>query len=61
MQPFAGGAKLGAPAVTNGGSPMGLTYLEYFIGNCTGYTIDFIPIHWYGQWWNIDYLYWYVQ
>jgi len=61
MQPFAGRAKLGALAVTNGGSPMGLTYLEYFIGNCTGCTIDFIPIHWYDQWWNVDYLYWYVQ
>jgi hypothetical protein len=41
--------KLGAPAVTNGGSPMGLTYLGQFLGNCTGCNIDFIPIHWYGD------------
>ena len=60
MQPFAGRAKLGAPAVTNGGSPVGLTYLGYFIGNCTDCTIDFIPIHWYDQR-NVDYLYWYMQ
>lgn len=51
MQPFAGKALLGSPAVTNGGSPMGLTWLENFIGNCTGCTIDFINIHWYSNKW----------
>lgn len=49
MQPFAGKAKLGAPAVTNGDSPMGLTWLKQFMGNCTGCTIDFVPFHWYGS------------
>lgn len=53
IQPFAGQALLGAPAVTNSGGtpadPMGLLYLEYFIGNCTGCTIDFINLHWYSN------------
>lgn len=49
MQPFAGRAQLGAPAVTNAGSPSGLTYLDWFLGNCTGCTIDFINIHWYSN------------
>ncbi|EHK99282.1 (Trans)glycosidase [Glarea lozoyensis ATCC 20868] len=47
MQPFAGKAKLGAPSVTNGGAPMGLTYLKNFVDSCSGCTIDFVPIHWY--------------
>ncbi|OCF38843.1 hypothetical protein I317_07385 [Kwoniella heveanensis CBS 569] len=51
MQPFAGKAMLGSPAVTNGGSPSGLTWLENFIGNCTGCQIDFITIHWYSNKW----------
>lgn len=55
MQPFAGQVKLGAPAVTNGGSPMGLTYLQNFISSCSGCTIDFCPIHWYDSATNIGY------
>lgn len=47
MQPFAGKAKLGAPAVTNGGGEMGLNYLQQFMNACVGCTIDFVPIHWY--------------
>lgn len=47
MQPYAGRAKLGSPAVTNGGAPMGLAYLKEFISHCTGCTIDFVAIHWY--------------
>jgi hypothetical protein len=49
MQPFAGRALLGAPAVTNGGPPFGLTYLSEFLGNCTGCTVDFVNIHWYSN------------
>jgi hypothetical protein len=60
MQPFAGKAKLGAPAVTNGGSPAGLTYLGNFLTACTGCTIDFVPIHWYDSATNIDYFKSYV-
>ncbi|WVQ96195.1 hypothetical protein IAU59_003298 [Kwoniella sp. CBS 9459] len=51
MQPFAGKALLGSPAVTNGGSPLGLTWLGNFIGNCTGCQIDFVNIHWYSNKW----------
>jgi hypothetical protein len=51
MEPFAGKALLGSPAVTNGGSPMGLTWLQNFMGNCTGCHIDFINIHWYSNKW----------
>lgn len=47
MQPFAGKAKLGSPAVTNGGNPMGLTWLSSFISQCNGCTIDFVAVHWY--------------
>ncbi|RDW83050.1 hypothetical protein BP5796_04541 [Coleophoma crateriformis] len=55
MQPFAGKAKLGSPAVTNGGSPMGLTYLKNFINACSSCTIDFVAIHWYDSATNIEY------
>lgn len=55
MQPFAGKAKLGAPAVTNGGGTMGLNWLKTFITQCTGCTIDVIPIHWYDSATNVAY------
>jgi len=46
IQPLASkGIRLGAPAVTNGGG--GVPWLKEFLSNCTGCTIDFIPIHWY--------------
>ncbi|THX15132.1 hypothetical protein D6D13_02566 [Aureobasidium pullulans] len=51
MEPFAGKALLGSPAVTNGGSPLGLTWLSNFMGNCTGCHIDFVNIHWYSNKW----------
>jgi hypothetical protein len=47
MQPFACQARLGAPAVTNGAAPLGLTYLQNFMTACSGCQIDFIPIHYY--------------
>lgn len=50
MQPYAGQFALGAPAVTNAvGSGVGLDWLQQFVGNCTGCTIDFVPIHYYGD------------
>jgi hypothetical protein len=61
IQPFAGKAKLGAPAVTNQGPPGGLTYLEYFIGNCTNCTIDFINLHWYANTYAFTYLQSYIE
>ncbi|GAB7347465.1 hypothetical protein MBLNU459_g4379t1 [Dothideomycetes sp. NU459] len=47
MQPFAGKAKLGAPAVTNGGGATGLDWLNAFLAECSDCTIDFVAIHWY--------------
>ncbi|KAF8864320.1 hypothetical protein BDZ45DRAFT_575471, partial [Acephala macrosclerotiorum] len=47
MEPFAGKATLVSPAVTNGASPMGLTWLENFISACTSCTINAVAIHWY--------------
>lgn len=47
MEPFAGKATLVSPAVTNGGSPMGLTWLKNFISSCSSCTIDAVAIHWY--------------
>ena len=62
MQPFASSTvQLGAPAVTNGGAPDGLTWLGEFLGNCTGCTVDFIPFHWYCQYDDISYFTSYVE
>ncbi|KUJ24693.1 uncharacterized protein LY89DRAFT_548228, partial [Mollisia scopiformis] len=47
MNPFAGKAYLGAPAVSNG--PTGLPWLTQFLELCTGCHIDFVPIHWYDK------------
>ena len=55
VHPFAGKVLLGSPAVTNGGDPMGLTYLQNFIGSCTSCRIDFVVIHWYDSATNIAY------
>ena len=49
MQPFAGQAALGTPAVTNGGGAAGLAYLDSFAGNCTGCSFNFINVHFYLQ------------
>ncbi len=46
-EPFAGKVKLVSPAVTNGQSPMGLTWLGNFIDACSTCTIDAIALHWY--------------
>lgn len=61
MEPFAGKARLGAPAVTNGGPPSSLTWLGEFIANCTDCTIDFVPLHWYSNVYAFSYLQYYVQ
>ena len=40
--------QLGGPAVT--GSPRGLQWLQDFFNECDGKcTVDFLPIHWYGN------------
>jgi len=38
---------LGAPAVSS--DPNGKVWLTQFLAACTGCTIDFIPLHWYGS------------
>lgn len=48
MEPYAGKAKLGSPAVCNGGGTVGLNWLGRFLETCSSCTIDFIAIHWYG-------------
>lgn len=58
MQPFAGQAKLVSPAVTNGGAPMGLAWMQNFLGNCSACTVDYIALHWYDSATNFPYLQW---
>ncbi|KAJ7109015.1 hypothetical protein C8R43DRAFT_183792 [Mycena crocata] len=41
------GVRLGAPAVTN--APSGRPWLADFLTACKDCTIDFIPLHWYGE------------
>ena len=42
------GIKLGGPAVT--GAPSGFTWLQNFFTACNGNcSVDFIPVHWYGN------------
>jgi hypothetical protein len=52
MERYAGKARLGSPAVTNGdpATGMGLGWLTRFLEFCDGLgcTIDFVAIHWYG-------------
>jgi hypothetical protein len=60
MDPFAGQVKLIAPAVTNGGTPLGLTYLSNFVTQCTGCTIDACAIHWYDSATNVAYFQAYI-
>jgi hypothetical protein len=52
MDPFAGRAKIGSPAVTNGGGEMGITWLKNFMEACDaqgGCAIDFCVVHWYSE------------
>ena len=50
LEPYAGKAKLGSPAVCNGNDHnMGLNWLSSFLSACGDHcTVDFIAIHWYG-------------
>lgn len=45
MEPFAGHAQLGAPAVSNGG----FNWIKEFLQKCNGCHIDFVPVHWYND------------
>lgn len=55
IQPLRKTLELGAPAVTNGVGPgIGMDWMSQFVSACTGCTIDFMPIHWYGDVTNPD-------
>ncbi|KAJ6588480.1 hypothetical protein B0H19DRAFT_1205890 [Mycena capillaripes] len=48
IQPLkSAGVRLGSPAVSS--APNGLLWLASFMKACTGCTIDFIVVHWYGE------------
>jgi len=55
MEPLAGKCILISPAVTNGGPPMGVAWLQQFVELCNNCTIDGHAMHWYDQASNIDY------
>ena len=53
MNPFEGKASIGSPAVTNGGAPSGLTYMQSFFDACDGKcSVDFMVIHWYSGYYD---------
>lgn len=49
MNPYSGKVRIGAPAITNSGSPgQGLDWLQQWLDSCGGKcAFDFCPIHWY--------------
>ncbi|KAJ9634212.1 hypothetical protein H2199_009096 [Coniosporium tulheliwenetii] len=55
MQPFAGRARLGSPAVTNGGGSLGLNWLTSFMSACSSCQVDFVAVHWYDSVNNVEY------
>jgi hypothetical protein len=58
---FSGKVTLVAPSVTNGGAPMGLTYLQNFMDACSDCGIQAINLHWYDTSSNVDYFKSYIQ
>ncbi|ERF71815.1 hypothetical protein EPUS_01730 [Endocarpon pusillum Z07020] len=67
MNPYAGQAKIGSPAVTNGGPSggtdgMGLGWLRKFFDRCNGNCkVDFVAFHWYDSADNVAYFKNYVS
>ncbi|KKZ68170.1 hypothetical protein EMCG_06130 [[Emmonsia] crescens] len=54
MNPFEGKARLGSPAVSNGGSPRGLSWMGKFLDACGGKCkVDFLAIHWHDSAGNV--------
>ena len=50
LQPLKGTVRLGAPGVTNSAQVgQGLDWLQAFLQACGNCTIDFVPVHWYGD------------
>ncbi len=67
MNPYAGQAKIGSPAVTNGGPSggtdgMGLGWMRNFFDRCNGNCkVDFLTFHWYDSADNVAYFKNYVS
>jgi Glycosyl hydrolase catalytic core len=67
MNPYAGQAKIGSPAITNGGpnggtDGMGLGWMKNFFSKCGGKCkVDFLAFHWYDSADNVAYFKNYVQ
>jgi hypothetical protein len=63
MNPFAGKASLGSPAVTNSGNPgQGLDWLGKFLDACNGECeVDFFAVHWYDASGNFNYFKEYME
>ena len=61
MNPYAGQAKIGSPAVTNGGPSggtdgMGVGWMQNFFDKCAGQCkVDFLTFHWYDSANNVAY------
>ena len=59
LNPYAGQARIGSPAVTNGDPEagpdgMGLGWLRHFFDRCAGQCqVDFVAVHWYGPAQNV--------
>lgn len=48
LNPLADQVSIGSPAITNGGSPMGIQWLENFFKACGAQCkVDFVAFHWY--------------
>ncbi|EER41687.1 conserved hypothetical protein [Histoplasma capsulatum var. duboisii H88] len=55
MNQYSGRARLGSPAVSNGGPPLGLGWMKNFLDICGGKCkIDFLAVHWHGPAGNVD-------
>ncbi len=67
MNPYASQAKIGSPAITNGGPSggtdgMGLGWMQNFFDKCAGNCqVDFLAFHWYDSANNVAYFKNYVQ
>lgn len=67
MNPYAGQAKIGSPAITNGGPSggtdgMGLSWMQNFFDKCAGKCkVDFLAFHWYDSASNIAYFKNYIK
>lgn len=67
MNPYASQAKIGSPAITNGGPSggtdgMGLGWMQNFFDKCAGNCkVDFLAFHWYDSATNVAFFKNYVQ